>query len=519
MMIACAVVAVLALLAGSLVLTDGDSEAKTSASDGLGFEPVYGAGVSYSEYDETFTIHMRVGDVFSYQPSTNYPEAVITASSDESNPLVWDLESGTLSGSFDDAGTYSTLLTATVDHGTVSQHAYQRITFVVYDRIAFAGSDSPGDITVTYAYALGDLGDGSRVYRVALASGLDMPTVSYSFDVAEGKEGVFSWDASTGAIVANKVLDASDEGEYVLTVTASYSSEGVADSATVTVNVTVKEGVIIYSPDEFDVILGDAEAQYEILTNKDGSIELTYGMTVDPGYDGVLALEEGIVTVDMGKAAELMGDSDSITFAMHLTVTEVGDESNTDSLDVTVTISEAPWTGAPVIDADSITAEPVDGDPSKVRVTVTIGHADEVVFAWGDGSHDVVDGQDDVYTFDHAYASGVENPVVIAVSATNGNGDAIGYIMYDITDGQWNWNEERPDVPGTGDDAGDSEPSFMDEHGILWIVFAIAALALALVFLFGERNGYFLIGIVVLALLAVAAFVTNDFGLELNQYL
>ena len=217
-MIACAVVAVL----------------------GLGFEPVY---------DETFEIHMRVGDVFSYQPSTNYPEAVITVSGDESNPLEWDIGSGTLSGSFDDVGTYSTLLTATVDHGSVTQHAYQRITFVVYDRIAFAGADAPGDITVTYGYAPGDLGDGNRVYRVALASGLDTLTVSYSFDVVEGKEGVFSWDASTGAIVADKVLDASDEGDYVLTVTASYSSEGVTDSSTVTVNVTVKEGVVC-RPDE-----------------------------------------------------------------------------------------------------------------------------------------------------------------------------------------------------------------------------------------------------------------------------
>ena len=218
----------------------------------------------------------------------------------------------------------------------------------------------------------------------------------------------------------------------------------------------------------------------------------------------------------MEKAEQTMGDSESFTFTAHITVKEVGDDSNTDTRDVTVTIYEKPWTAAPVIDADSVLVEPIDGDTTNVRVTVTIEHADSVVFAWGDNSTDDVNGVADVYTMDHAYASGVKNPVVIAVSAENAHGDVIGYIMYDLTSGEATWSDERPDVPSTDDDAKENT-GFLAEHGILWIMFAIAAIVLALVFLFGVQNQYILIGVVILALLAVAAFVTNDFGLELMK--
>ena len=110
----------------------------------------------------------------------------------------------------------------------------------------------------------------------------------------------------------------------------------------------------------------------------------------------------------------------------------------------------------------------------------------------------------------------MKNPVFIAVSAENAHGDVIGYILYDLTSGEATWSEERPDVPSTGDDANE-DAGFLADHGILWIVFAIAAIVLALVFLFGVQNQYILIGVVILALLAVAAFVTNDFGLELMR--
>ena len=515
--IACAaVVALLALCAGAFVLMDDDAEQVRFASEpggyGLAFEPIYGSNVSYSEYDETFEIHMRVGDVFTYTPETNFDEAVISYSGNTTG-LSWN-DDTTLSGSFEAAGEYAGVLSATVDHGTVSQHAYQRVNFVVYDRIEFAGAEGPGDVVYDYAYAPGDLSDGRAVHRVALASGLDTPQITYSFEVVEGKTGVFSWDDTTKTIVADKVLESADEGNYVLKVTASYSYEGGQDSASVTVNVTVKEGVAITSPGTFDVTLGDEDAKYRITTNKD--IELDYEMTVQSGYEGILILQDGVITVDMEKAEQILGDAEEFTFTAHVTVTEVGDDTNTDTKDVTVTVSERPWTAAPVIDADSVLVEPIGGDATNIRVTVTVEHADSVVFAWGDGSVDDVNGVENVYTADHPYASTVKNPVVIAVSAENAHGDVIGYILYDLTSGEATWSEDRPDVPSTGDDATEND-GFLADHGILWIVFAIAAIILALVFLFGVQNQYILIGVVILALLAVAAFVTNDFGLELMR--
>ena len=517
--IACAaVVALLALCAGACVLMDGGDERVEFASEpggyGLEFEPVYGSNVSYSEYDQSYEIHMRVGDTFTYTPAVNLSDATISYSGNIDG-LSWN-DDITLTGSFSEAGDFSGVLTATVTHGDgedpLTQHAYQRITFHVYDRIEFAGAGGPGNVSYDYAFAPGDLSDGRMVHRVAPASGLTTPSVSYAFEVVEGKTGVFSWDESTKTIVADKVLEAADEGDYVLKVTASYAYDGGQDSASVTVNVTVKEGVAITAPSVFDVTLGDSDARYQITTNKDADLDLEYAMTVTSGYEGILSIEGNMVSVDMDKAAEFIGES----FTMTITVTEIGDESNTDTREVKVTIYDEPWTAAPDIDEKSVLVEAIDGDNTNIRVTITIEHADSVVFAWGDNSTDDVNGVEDVYTMDHAYASTVKNPVVIAVSAENAHGDVIGYIMYDLTSGKATWSDERPDVPSTGDDA-EGNTGFLADHGILWIVFAIAAIVLALVFLFGVQNQYILIGVVILALLAVAAFVTNDFGLELMR--
>lgn len=121
--------------------TDGVFTAGSTLSIGGRGMPA-GHVIYGDDYSHPPAVTMSVGDGFSYTPGTTLP-AEFAVSGDglavNGGFLVWDASSGTLSGTADEPGTYSILITATSTVGP-EQVTYQTVTLIVEGSAAGAGS-------------------------------------------------------------------------------------------------------------------------------------------------------------------------------------------------------------------------------------------------------------------------------------------------------------------------------------------------------------------------------------------
>lgn len=116
-------------------------------------------------------------------------------------------------------------------------------------------------------------------------------------------------------------------------------------------------------------------------------------------------------------------------------------------------------------------------------------------------------------------ADGLEQTTyqILHFDVSGAESDATVSMTYDAAAG---WSIEKTggttydaDDSGTKPVGDDGPVSFMDEHGWLFIVFAVLAAILALVYVFfGVRTPYVLAGVILAAILAVVLFVYKDFG-------
>ena len=113
-----------------------------------GSEPTFSDSVSQPP-----TIPMQVGDSFTYVPTTSLPSDIVASGSGivgtfGGSFLTWDPETNTLSGTATQPGHYTVTLSATWNHGSLQQTAYQIIEFDV----TAAGTDYVGqDKELTYS--------------------------------------------------------------------------------------------------------------------------------------------------------------------------------------------------------------------------------------------------------------------------------------------------------------------------------------------------------------------------------
>ena len=94
----------------------------------------------------------------------------------------------------------------------------------------------------------------------------------------------------------------------------------------------------------------------------------------------------------------------------------------------------------------------------------------------------------------------------IVITAENDHGNTKAYMLYDATNGAWAEGDETT-VPEDGD------KTFFEEHGILFLIFAVLAIIMFLLFFFGFLAPYTLIAGIVLVIAAVVCFIGADFGL------
>lgn len=491
-------------------VNDADYPIYGAMDDGVEgvFEPVYGANVTYDEYDRSFTIDMRVGDSFSYTPRTNLDGTTIGATGTAmTNGLRFS--SGTLSGDFDDAGTYSVTLTATWSDDGLTQHAYQRLTFNVYDRIQFSGSSVAGDYEIHDGFSPTEITSGKVVVTASLTSGLHTPTVSVGSATVDGKSGVFSWVLSTQSLVAQKNLTTSDVGTYTVEIPYTYTSSGGAtDSATLTIVIIISEDLVITSSPTFSTYIGSGIDTYNITTNYIDQSDLVFSATASSPYNALISVSGNVLSIDLDAADSYVSSSQPLVFTVNIGVYDRNNVESQDSMALTVTINPSlEYVTVPSIDNVQVRSTE---DYQSVEASVTAVGADSVRFEWGDGgSYNTTSGSAGVFSATHDYPD--ERVYYITITATNDNGESKAYVIYDATDGSWGVVDEPP---VDGDDDGSSD-SFIDEHGILFIVFAVLAVVFALAFVLGANHPAVIVIAVLMAILAVAAFFTDDFGLEL----
>lgn len=130
-----------------ITYSDGVYTAGTTKTIGIQSPVESASPVNYGDVSEPPVLEMHVGDSFSYTAETNM-RSEITAEGSGMAFLTFDGDTDTLYGTADRVGTYTVLLTAVWSVGSLSQTAYQLVTFHVTDA---DGNDSPQN----YSYADG----------------------------------------------------------------------------------------------------------------------------------------------------------------------------------------------------------------------------------------------------------------------------------------------------------------------------------------------------------------------------
>lgn len=472
---------------------------------------------SDAENEGPFDIYMRVGDGFAYTPKVNLSGSTIAPTGTAMNHLTDD--DGTITGSFTESGDYNLKLTATwvsPENQNLTQTAEQYINFHVYDWIQFDGAQQAGDIQVNKVIMTEDLDTvGEAVYTIAFEDTLRLPegaafgTPTFKFN-GGADNGLFSWDATSKSVELAREITDGDDGQYTVTIPASYSYNGITDSATATLSIMVADDVVVLSDLIVELDLSpDSPTTYTIETNFDGISDLEYTVDVEEAYKALVSNNGATVTFNLDSAESLFGSTDEkITFNMNITVSGDVDSDGYDEQGTAVVrvdvYRELGFTNRPTMsDVDVLS---LSGDPLSVMVSASIGSATKVTYHWGDGKYSVKDGivtgsapLGAQYTYDRP---GIYE---IAIVAENDAGSTVYRVLYDASNGEWAF--------GGNEDVGGDE-SFLEEHGILFIILIILAIVLFVLFFCGiVAVPQILVVGVVLVIAGVACFVTGDFGL------
>lgn len=533
--LAMAVVAMFALCAFTVCIgSESDAGVYGGVSDTSGDEKI----------NQTFSVDISVGQTFTYNNiTTNLDKAdgtiTMTGSpttADGANyTFNYDSTSkvGSFVASFTKAGTYVYTITANwdsgKDYGNVTQTATQKFTFNVDEKI----------VIPTEFRGYGIKGETQNVMNIKYAGPDKNVNITYAAYTVDGVEnslsGVdhFNAEISGDKLVVTPKDVGSTEGTYGLTITLTNGNS--KDTASVNVIYQIFDDITITAPDSMYTYEGDTSAPTSInfTTNWDSGLasnqHISYQMEVT-GKEGttvdVIAVNEtdkrnATISGISGKTVGSIVSTDAtkavytIKFTATGTVDEVAGDStqagsSTESESTTtLTVYKALiFASAPTIGGSTIT--PITATSTSINLSSYISGAYKVVFDWGDGtqtsSMDNMGKTATTYGAYHTYAKA--GNYTITVYATNDQGTTTAQVFHS-TDGM---NVPADDTTDDTDKTtAEKEKSFIDKHGVQFIVFGILCiLALVAFFYFGYQSPYVIIAAIILAALAVLCFVYHD---------
>lgn len=491
---------------------------------------------SGTDVDQVFTLDISTGQQFSYSNiATNldgygtvtYNWTGSAADPTGTNGIAWNEGERTLSGVFTEAGSKQGVLTATwtsPDSTGVTQTATQTINFNVTSAIeitttvtgyAQVGSDAE-DTTLTIEFT----GGGSNLQMTG--------------GTQEGVPFTATLSGNTITVRPNTTLTNSHVQSSPYTLNLTVENQDTQDQDSVEVNIYVFDQISItnsvthfytYEGDTASSIIVsgiDVSVNYETDNNDNTSVtdkEVTYDPTTGNVISGDLS-ENNHLTVNVSSgftdAGDLTDGANSKDYTATVTVngsipSNTGGDATTTStatVDFIVTVYKSfQFTSAPAI--SDITVIPVGANSNTVLLSSYISGANSVVIEWGDGYRTTPMTNSEVsanFTSTHTYSA--PGTYLATVYATNDQGTTTSKVMYSVGEEQAGAGTDEPEQPADG------EQSFFDEHGWLFIVFAVLAVVCVFAY-FGPyhiQHPLVLIAAIICAILTVLLFVYADFG-------
>lgn len=504
------------------------------------------SSAAYTENNpQEVTVHMRVGDTFTYTPSLNIDTGtktynMVSATPNDNEVTFTDNK---LTAVYKTSGTKTVMLKAHWESGTVggyenvTQDAYLKITMIIDERL------NVKDSTTTKILIEGiNNKTGGDVYTFAKntqwtgpsgATGSNVTFAVYSsFDDATGQKdslsdgnSKFTWDATNSKL---KVGDTDLAlGTYYVRLNISYSnSYSQPDTAYGILTVLVSSDLkyVDENGNDFDLtrnLVADVantnhSDSWSVRTNLDSAIgtgdndvkftsrtitgvinkEAPAGVTID-GSPGTTAATPTF-TFDASKITSISENYATYEYKI-ATEAEYGGNTLSDSATVTYHVyASAKFLNVPVV-ASTLFVTSTSDNPNDVTVTTTVSNADRITVYWGDGTSSkisTVDADNVSYTARHVYAS--EANYLISIVAENSNGNTSGTIYYDSANNL---------IDNTVKDIKSKSESIIDEHGWLFIVLiAVGAVLSVICLIWYPDNRLIALGVILIAVGAVIFF-------------
>ena len=433
-----------------------------------------------------YTIDMRVGDSFTYSPTTTLPA---TFDSAPEGVVSWDSAKRTMAASFDTAKPQGVqvLIMAhwTSSDGSISQDAKQAITFRVFNHVSMECNSSVAVPVGTEA--------GAVVLKPTISEADEGTATVVTCDLEENPH--IAWDSSRNAIVTKAAITTEDSEEYAFTITATNSGtlkDSTLRPETVTVDVRMSVGsalTIIDRPMETYIGCTDTRNTWELATNMDGSgVEIVKTITaseyVPEGL--IVSNEDGVLVVDPSKAVLGTADRKTYTFTAKASAVIDGETVEATRTFQLIVWKDLTYLTIPTLSDVKLTADPADS--RFVTLSASVTRAAAVTVDWGDGSDPVrVDPTDGEITAKNTYKDQARH--IIAITAVNGSGESVvHYVLYDASSGYFE----------------NYKPAQEDTTSPMWLLFLVLAGVFAAMYLvFGFRIPIILVGGIASAILAV----------------
>ena len=510
---------------------------------------------SGDDVNQVYTLNISTGQQFLYSGiGTNLDgygtvaytwEGTAKTASSGGDGIFWDASSKTLTGAFSTgAGTTKTgTLTATwtsPDNTGVTQTATQKINFVISQAINLDAS------ATGYAQVGSDSDDTTMT--ITFTGGTNM---SMTGGTASGVPFTAALSGNTITVKPNTTLTDEHINTTGYTLDLTVTNNDSKDSASIEVTIFVYDDILVstntahlytYEGATTGIVVSGFDVSINYETDSDSNTTVTdKTVTFNPTTGNVISGDltqdnhfDVDVTTGFEDAGDLTGGANfkDYTATIHAegsipsSTGGTGPTTSEHDLTVTVTVYKSLQFMSKPKTTD-ITTTGVGGVGSNTMIlSAYIDGALDVTFDWGDGSTTSPRDNDGYYSTVHTYRN--DGTYLITITATNDMGTTTSKVIYNaedesgvmppVDDGDDGQNDDETPAPAPGDDdqQGGSKPaeeSFIDEHGWMFIVFAVlAGLCVVAYFAFRIQHPVVIIAAIVMAVLAVLLFVYVDFG-------
>ncbi|MBQ7701253.1 MAG: DUF4064 domain-containing protein [Candidatus Methanomethylophilaceae archaeon] len=494
------------------------------------------SAVYYNEADVTtganqvYNIDISTGYNFEYSVASNldsetagsvaYSASSLAGFTFANQKLTGSLAAGTTEGEYPITITATWTSNNSSGNGVITQTATQKIIFHVHSAIELNGGSPTAN-----AYVLADAASGSEVTKIAYTAAAGA-TNSYTYST----NGLFAAADGTGAnagyivISTARALTSADVGSYTITLTKSLASTGDSDTVTLTVyvfdTVAITNAGKTYYTYEGNTGLTSIDVQTNYESDNDARTELssrtvsfdannTMGEGAVMSFAGNNATTIAVATPAAGYVSSGTSKTTTATVTVGGSVTpEVGDTPMTSTSTGSVTVKvfkSLAFTSAPTASTAVITG--IAGSLQNIHVSQYVEGAKTICFNWGDGTTtgdmDVGVNDSGNYAATHNYRNA--GKYLITITAKNDMGSTTTQVLY-------NAESDNP-IQEIFDEAKEKTQNFIDEHGWIFIIFAVIAAALGIAFVFfGYRDPKVIGAIVICVILAVIFYQHVDFN-------